>query len=965
MKHPKTRILLTSLLAAVFTAAFAWIVTMQNRAILLSDASGKETLKLEAVSRTLEDLDTSWEYAEARITERYEVDAVLSALALRNVIEEESGEETALYASGAVIRVDGDTLTAPEGIDEKLGLDASLFEGAKGLFPSPEEAATLVVYSRIGSTPFYYIQWHEDTVLSDWVEETVNFPAILQKAEASYNVYAMLVAGDPAGEDGTRILYRNDLFQDYSGIGEMGLSREILARDAGGSPRTLTVGGTTYQYVVGEVAALDGYVVLMLRQPNVYITALARSGFTISVLILLLAALLITGFSLYSYVRDNVLTLEQEKRYEPSHVRRVAVLYGIIGTVLIALCSMLIYSLNGLYDESAKGKDRLRILEDNLAGYSQRYRTNIDELREIYIDYGSHIAELLNNYPELQTQDVLRDLADSISASTITLYDCEGNETVSSGAFIDLSLGEDSSSATWEFRQLLKGTPYVVREAETDEETGLYEVRLGVRIEDPAHEGRYGAMIIALDPETFSHFLPKGIEQILENLTGQGTGIWIADPETGVIIASSDSALEGRNVTELGLAETDLQGGVIKKTATEEGSWFVTSIALEDPESLKWTDECERAVAYYAVADAVTSRGLAYSALASCVSFIVIYVILVLIILSEYTDDFYDTWKKQGKQRNTSSGGLAALGRYFSSITPERRGLLTMECIAGIYLSQQIPIADHDTLLTHNSVYYYIVSQKWDKGLNLFALAGILMLLGEILLSLILVRLLVSVCSCFVGSKGKTICRLINSFLLYIALFMFLVKLFEFIGFSRAAIITAIGTLGLAVSLGAQNFVSDIIAGLTFVFEGTFHVGDIVNIPMYGNPSGRGTVAEIGLRFIRILDGDGNVITYSNREVKSVINMTQLNSNYACEITIPSDQPVAEIEELLNRELPKTAQADRRILSGPRYMGIIALGKGTVTLLITAQCREEDYSDVKRIVNHAVHEILAGNGFRI
>ena len=53
------------------------------------------------------------------------------------------------------------------------------------------------------------------------------------------------------------------------------------------------------------------------------------------------------------------------------------------------------------------------------------------------------------------------------------------------------------------------------------------------------------------------------------------------------------------------------------------------------------------------------------------------YVILVLIILSEYTDDFYGTWKKQGKQRNTSSGGLAALGRYFSSITPERRGLLT------------------------------------------------------------------------------------------------------------------------------------------------------------------------------------------------------------------------------------------------------------------------------------------------
>ena len=108
---------------------------------------------------------------------------------------------------------------------------------------------------------------------------------------------------------------------------------------------------------------------------------------------------------------------------------------------------------------------------------------------------------------------------------------------------------------------------------------------------------------------------------------------------------------------------------------------------------------------------------------------------------------------------------------------------------------------------------------------------------------------------------------------MYVALFAFLIIACTYIGISMAVILAAIGTLGIAVSLGAQHFVSDVIAGLTIVFEGTFHVGDIVDVGV-GGKEYHGEVKEIGLRFIKIRTNDNSIVTLSNRDINMVNNMT-------------------------------------------------------------------------------------------
>ena len=66
---------------------------------------------------------------------------------------------------------------------------------------------------------------------------------------------------------------------------------------------------------------------------------------------------------------------------------------------------------------------------------------------------------------------------------------------------------------------------------------------------------------------------------------------------------------------------------------------------------------------------------------------------------------------------------------------------------------------------------------------------------------------------------------------------------------------------------------------------------------------------------------------------------------------------------MLHRELPAIGKQDRRILRGPDYQGIISLADDRMTVLITAECREQDLFDVQQILIRSVQRIFMQNGY--
>ena len=968
MKHFCLKIVLTVLLAAGFVLAFSCIVTWQNYRILSRDATEEKQLNREAVNYTLKNLTAAWNDYETKIQDRYEMEAALSALALQSVIDDEKAVEDEISDDSAVVSIVDGRLSAPGSIGETLGLDASLFTGKSGSFAAPTVPSTLVVYCRIGNTDKYYVEWHEDVVLDDLVTDTIDIPGILKRTEIAYDVSAMFLSCDPVSRKPSDLFYKNDrYFSDCEGIGDLGIAPEDLQENDQKGSGTLTYDDISFSYVSGESLQPAGYVILLEPLPNLYAKAFGQAGYMIAALIVLIVTLLVAGFSVYSYVRDNILTPDQEKTFQPSHVRSLATLFGILGLIIIALTGMLIYALNGLYDDVIRGKERLATMDESISMYTERFSQNIQSFDDTYLEFGNHIAEFLETYPELRKSEVLTTLADSISASSITLYGADGRETVSSGPWIDLTLGTDPDSSTYEFRKILKGVPYIIHDQATDEETGLNEMKIGIRIRDDASEGKYGVMLLSVDVSSLSDQdanPEKAVREILQDLSDADTTLWIADAQSGMILVSADEALNGKSITDAGLNESDLQGALVKTVKTDEESFFITSAAMATPGILEWTNAQEGIIAYYRGPKTPYLSGMLGLILTGCILFAVIYLVLAWLIFRGYTDAFFQA-NKHVKGSEIQSKKRSQLLRSLSAVPPGRRGVAAMEIATAVFLLQMMPFVGSGSLFVRNTVYYYISSGDWEKGFNLFAIAAILVLLSKVVLLVIGVRLLMTICGSFSGAKGKTIFRLLASVFLYIALFFFLIQSCEYLGFSATAIAAGLGSLALAISLGAQNFVADIFAGLTFVFEGTVHVGDNVQIAVTSSPVVQGTVMEIGVRNTKVLTQSGDLISCGNRDIKMIRNSTRMNSRVICELVVSSDFSADEIERMLNEELPKVGQEDRRILAGPFYNGITELGSGTMTLSVSAECTEKDYDHVRDVLNSSLQRIFREHGYSI
>ena len=120
------------------------------------------------------------------------------------------------------------------------------------------------------------------------------------------------------------------------------------------------------------------------------------------------------------------------------------------------------------------------------------------------------------------------------------------------------------------------------------------------------------------------------------------------------------------------------------------------------------------------------------------------------------------------------------------------------------------------------------------------------------------------------NNTAKTTLLLVGNVAKYLAFILILLLSLAAWGVDTAAIVTGAGVLTLVISLGCQQMVSDIVAGIFMLFEGDIKVGDVVVVNGW-----RGTVQQIGLRRTRIEDAAGNINIVNNASISNIINNTQ------------------------------------------------------------------------------------------
>ncbi|WP_437972075.1 mechanosensitive ion channel family protein [Sorangium sp. So ce260] len=126
------------------------------------------------------------------------------------------------------------------------------------------------------------------------------------------------------------------------------------------------------------------------------------------------------------------------------------------------------------------------------------------------------------------------------------------------------------------------------------------------------------------------------------------------------------------------------------------------------------------------------------------------------------------------------------------------------------------------------------------------------------------------------------------------------------LGVAIAPLIAVAGIAGLAIALGAQELVRDVISGFFLLLENNVRVGDAVAV----NGTG-GLVEHVGLRTVTLRDESGVVHVFQNGKIDALSNMTKEWSAVVFNVAVAHDEDVDRGMRVM-REVARELQSDRR-----------------------------------------------------
>lgn len=160
------------------------------------------------------------------------------------------------------------------------------------------------------------------------------------------------------------------------------------------------------------------------------------------------------------------------------------------------------------------------------------------------------------------------------------------------------------------------------------------------------------------------------------------------------------------------------------------------------------------------------------------------------------------------------------------------------------------------------------------------------------------------------------------------------------------------GVVGLAIGLGAQTLVRDMIGGLFILIEDQYHIGDTIHVAGVA-----GTVETITLRATHLRDADGTLHLVPNGEMRIVSNASSGWSRALVDVRVGYAQ---EGERTLNalQAVVDAANADpalKPLLLEPLSVaGVEALEADGIRLRVTARTQAGKQDIVQRAVRRQI-----------
>ncbi|OJG55577.1 small conductance mechanosensitive channel [Enterococcus haemoperoxidus] len=185
----------------------------------------------------------------------------------------------------------------------------------------------------------------------------------------------------------------------------------------------------------------------------------------------------------------------------------------------------------------------------------------------------------------------------------------------------------------------------------------------------------------------------------------------------------------------------------------------------------------------------------------------------------------------------------------------------------------------------------------------------------------------------FSESRLKTLHTLINNAFQYTLFFFFIYSLLTVVGVPVGSLLAGAGIAGVAIGLGAQGFMNDLITGFFIILEQQMDVGDYVRLTALGI---EGTVTAVGLRTTQMKALDGTVHFIPNRNITTISNLSRSNMQVLIDVRIMPDEGYDQITAIIDQvNLELKEKYSESIQTGPTIFGMVDLGNGNFAVRTT------------------------------
>ena len=214
-----------------------------------------------------------------------------------------------------------------------------------------------------------------------------------------------------------------------------------------------------------------------------------------------------------------------------------------------------------------------------------------------------------------------------------------------------------------------------------------------------------------------------------------------------------------------------------------------------------------------------------------------------------------------------------------------------------------------------------------------------------------------------IEKRVDTLAHVAYRSLAVVAVIIGLLTVLPELGIDANALLASAGLLGLAISIGAQGLVRDLISGLFILIENPYGKGDVISVAGVG-----GLVEDVNLRRTLLRDLDGAVHSVPNGQIVVASNLTRSWARVNTLVNVASSEDIDRVCAVIDRvgaELAQDPAWQPDVTGAPHALGVEGLSETRLEIRVLGETQPSRQWDVARELRRRLKQEFDREGIRL